>query len=214
MDNALVRFIRMDYDGEQWDDGMDAVSRSDRNFLDEFRRLTGFKVAQKGESHPIRLLANYRKGMAPPFVFMTGSGRITIPASDIKVMREYLLDGGMLFADCSSPQWDGQFRAFVQALLPGEPLREIADDDPIFQAPFTFANGAPPMWHHGGMRALGVKHKDRWVVFYHPGDLHDAWKTGRSGLTPEKASGAMELGVNIVYYSFTHYLESTRKYRK
>jgi len=46
MDNAVVRFIRMEYNGAGWDDGMDAVSRADLNFLDAFHQLTGFKVAR------------------------------------------------------------------------------------------------------------------------------------------------------------------------
>jgi hypothetical protein len=90
----------------------------------------------------------------------------------------------------------------------------IADDDPIFQIPFPFVNGAPPIWHHGGTRALGVKSRDRWIVFYHPGDINDAWKTGHSGLSPDMWKGSMEMGINIVYYAFTHYLEATQKYRK
>ena len=65
---------------------------------------------------------------------------------------------------------------------------------------------------------MGVKAKvngrERWVVFYHPGDINDAWKTGNSGLDPDTADGAFRMGVNIIYYAFTHYLEDTRKYRK
>ena len=80
--------------------------------------------------------------------------------------------------------------------------------------PYSFPNGAPPLWHHGGSRALGIKHKNRWVVFYHPGNVHDAWKTGHSGLDPRLAQGAIEISINVVYYAFTHYLEETRSYRK
>lgn len=213
-ENAKFRFIRLEYNGPGWDDGMDAVSRADRNFLDEFRKLTGFKTAEASESHPISSLRKYKKGFAPPFVYMTGHGAMNVSAGDMKILREYLLDGGMLFADCGSPQWDRNFRGFIQAVFPGEPLRAIADDDPIFQIPFVFPNGAPPLWHHGGMRAMGIKNRGRWVVFYHPGDINDAWKTGHSGMDSELTKGAMEMGVNIVYYSFTHYLELTRKYRK
>jgi hypothetical protein len=213
-ENAKFRFIRLEYNGPGWDDGMDAISRADRNFLDEFRKLTGFKTAEASESHPISSLRKYRKGFAPPFVYMTGNGGINVSQGDMKILREYLLDGGMLFADCGSPQWDQSFRGFIQATFPGESLRVIADDDPIFQLPFVFPNGAPPLWHHGGMRAMGIKNKGRWVVFYHPGDINDAWKTGHSGMDSELTRGAMEMGINIVYYSFTHYLEITRKYRK
>jgi len=209
-----VRFVRLEYSGPDWDDGMDPKTRGDVNFLQEFRRLTGFRVASRSESHPIRLLRKYDKGYAPPFVYMTGSGTIHIPSHDLRVLRDYLLDGGMLFADCGSARWDAEFRRFVLALFPDKRLLDIADDDPIFQMPYVFPNGAPPLWHHGGMRALGIKHQDRWVVFYHPGDVNDAWKTGHSGLRPELAKAAFQLGVNIVYYAFTHYLEHTRKYRR
>ncbi len=47
-----------------------------------------------------------------------------------------------------------------------------------------------------------------------PGDLNDAWKTGHSRLDPVLAEAAVHLGVNVVYYAVTHYLEETRKYRK
>jgi hypothetical protein len=214
MANGKVRFIRLEYNGPGWDDGMDAVSRADMNFLDAFKKLTGFNVAAQSESHPIGLLSKYPKGMAPPFVYITGSGDIGVSDRDVTVLREYLMGGGMLFADCGSPRWDAHFRSLAQRVFPGEPLTTISDDDPIFQFPFAFANGAPPLWHHGGMRSQGAKYKGRWAIFYHPGDINDAWKTGRSGMDAKLAEGATEMGVNIVYYSFTHYLELTRKYRK
>jgi len=214
MENAKVRFIRMEYNGPGWDDGMDAVTRADLNFLDTFHELTGFKVADRPESHPIRLLSRYPKGYAPPFVYMTGHGTINVSSSNVKTMRNYLLDGGMLFADCGGRQWHGQFDSFAKLLFPGQRLQPIADDDPVFRYPYPFPNGAPPLWHHGGTRALGIKHKGRLVVFYHPGDVNDAWKTGHSGMDPRLAEGATQMGVNIVYYSFTNYLELTKKYRK
>lgn len=214
MENARVRFIRLEYAGSGWDDGMDAATRADLNFLDTFQKLTGFKVSNRPESHPIALLRKYPKGSAPPFVYMTGDGDIRVSGGDLRTLRDYLLDGGMLFADCGGARWDGAFRSVASQLFPGEPLLTIADDDPLFQVPYAFANGAPPLWHHGGQRALGIKHKGRWVVFYHPGDINDAWKTGHSGMDARLAEGATQMGVNIVYYAFTQYLEQTRKYRK
>jgi len=214
MEDSKVRFIRLEYRGQGWDDGMDKVSRADMNFLAKFKSLTPFNVATRGESHPIRLLKKYRKGYAPPFVYMTGNGGIHVNSRDMKILREYLHGGGMLFADCGSRQWDGAFRNFIRQVLPGEPLQTIPDDDILFQIPFGFRNGPPPLWHHGGVNSMGVKHNGRWVVFYHPGDVNDAWKVNRSGMREDLAEGAMEIGVNIVYYSFTHYLELTRKYRR
>ena len=210
-----IRFIRMEYNGRDWDDGMNPkTTKAAVNFLQELHRLTGFKVARRSESHAIPQLAKYPKGSAPLFVYMTGADEIHIPQGHLRVLREYLLDSGMLLADCGSRHWDRSFRGFVKQLFPDKRLVVIADDDPIFQMPYAFPNGAPPLWHHGGTKALGIKHKGRWAVFYHPGDINDAWKTGHSGLRPELAKGAFQMGVNIIYYAFTHYLHETRRYRK
>lgn len=214
MKNAVVRFIRLEYDGENWNDGMDFASRSDLNFLDEFKRETGFKVANSTEAVRINQLNRFQKGFAPPFLFMTGSSAIRIPQSDMNLLQKYLMEGGMLIADASTPAWDRNFRVFLQALLPGQPLLVVADDDPIYQYPHVFPNGAPPLWHHGGNRSMGIRSRGRWIVYYHPGDMHDAWKTGHSGLDPVLAKHAMQLGVNLVYYAFTQYLNETRKLRK
>ena len=214
MENACVRSIRMEYDGPGWDDGMDDTSRADRNFLDVFHELTGFKVATKSESHKISLLRKYPKGYVPPFVYMTGTNTINVSSNDVKVMREYLLGGGLLFASAGSPQWGPSFKSFIGQVFPGQSLLVIADDDPLFQVPFTFPNGAPPLWHHSGTRVLGIKHNGRWVVYFHPGGIHNAWKTGHSGMDPVLAEDATRIGINVIYYAFTNYLEETRGYRQ
>jgi hypothetical protein len=209
-----VRFLRIRHGGPGWDDGMDEVSRADMNFLEEFKKVTGFKIARSPEARTIQQLRNFDKGFAPPFLYLTGAGAIPVTAADVKVLREYLLDGGMLFADAGSPQFHASFMALMAAVFPDRQVVTIADDDPLFQGPFTFPNGAPPLWHHGGSRALGVKHQNRWAVFYHPGDVNDAWKTGGSGMNRDLCDQSYKLGVNIVYHAFTHYLDLTRKYRK
>jgi hypothetical protein len=212
--NDPVRFFRIKHAGPGWDDGMDEVSRADMNFLDEFKKVTGFKIARAPEARTIQQLRNFDKGFAPPFLYLTGAGAIPVTAADVKVLREYLLDGGMLFADAGSPQFHTSFMALMAAVFPDRQVVTIADDDPLFQGPFTFPNGVPPLWHHGGSRALGVKHQNRWAVFYHPGDVNDAWKTGGSGMSRDLCDQAYKLGVNIVYHAFTNYLDLTRKHRK
>jgi len=209
-----IRFIRLEYSGRDWDDGMDAASAADINFLNFLRKEVPFPVARKSESNRISMLARYPKGLAPPFVYMTGSDSFRSSARERKVLREYLMAGGMLFADAGNQQWDRSFRSFLGEVLSGKRLIDIADDDEIFQIPYTFPNGAPPLWHHGGDRATGIRHKGRWIVFYYPGDMNDAWKTTRMGLDREIADKAYQMGVNVMYYAITRYVEQTRKYRK
>lgn len=209
-----VRFMRLQHGGPGWDDGMDELSRADMNFLDEFKKVTGFKIARSPEARTISQLRNFDKGFAPPFMYLTGVGGIPVTSRDVKTLREYLLGGGMLFADAGSPQFHTSFLALMAAVFPDKQLVTIADDDPLFQTPFSFPNGAPPLWHHGGSQSLGIKHQNRWAVFYHPGDINDAWKTGHSGMSRDLAEQSYRLGVNIIYHAFTNYLEQTRKDRK
>ncbi|MBT3201812.1 MAG: DUF4159 domain-containing protein [Phycisphaerales bacterium] len=216
MENYKIRFIRLEHGGAGWDDGMNQTG-ADINFLRAFARATGFKkIASKGESHPISLLARYPADGFPPFVYLTGNGSMgRISAGDMKILREYCLNGGMLIADAGSDRFDRSFRDFMRKVFKDKQLRDIADDDMLYQLPFGFPNGAPAFWHHGGRRALGLKHEGRWIVFYHPGDMNDAWKSpGYSKVTPEMRDAAIHLGVNLVYYAFNQWNDAVSKLRK
>ena len=217
MDKYKIRFIRLEHGGAGWDAGMDAKTAADVNFLRAFAKSTGFnKIANKGESHSIRLLKKYPKDGFPPFVYMTGNGHMgRVSSNDIKILREYCLKGGMLIGDAGSRQFHDSFVHFMRQVFPDKPLIDIADDDMIYQLPYGFPNGSPAFWHHGGRRALGVKHEGRWCVFYHPGDMNDAWKSqGYTDVTPEMRQAAMNLGVNIVYYAFNQWDDAVAKQRK
>ena len=216
MDKYKIRFIRLEHNGAGWDDGMDE-SNADINFLRAFAEATGFKkIANKGESHSIALLKKYPKDGFPPFVFLTGNGNMgNVSKDDKKILRDYCLNGGMLIADAGSVQFHNSFMPFIRDVFPDKPLIDIADDDMLYQVPYTFPDGAPPFWRLGGTRALGIKHEGRWIAFYHPGDMNGAWKSpGYTDVTPEMREAAMNLGVNLVYYSFNQWNDAVSKANK
>jgi hypothetical protein len=213
MEDYKIRFIRLEHQGAGWDDGMDE-SNADINFLRAFAQATGFKkIASKGESHSIALLKKYPKDGFPPFVFLTGNADMgSISPADAKILRDYCLNGGMLIADAGSVSFHNSFMREIRKVFPDKPLIDIADDDMLYQVPYTFPNGAPPFWRLGGTRALGVKHEGRWVAFYHPGDMNGAWKSqGYTDVTPEMREAAMNLGVNLIYYSFNQWNDAISK---
>lgn len=204
MAGATVRFIRLKYGGGDWD--QDMGRGADHNLLVQFHRATGFPIARDTEAIEISRLGRFPKKQAPPFVFLTGRGNISVSDAEVKALRRYLEDeGGMLFIDHGGGHFDRSVRALLARVLPGKPLADIANDDPLFRAPYLFPNGAPPFWHHAGTRALGVKHNGRWIVFYHPGDINDAWKDGHSGASADVAAHAYRLGINIMFYAFNNY---------
>ena len=116
-----------------------------------------------------------------------------------------LVKGGMLFIDNGGGNFGQAVRQLVSRIFPDKPFIDIPNDDPIYQRPYSFPDGAPPFWHHDGTRAKGVRVGDRLAVFYHPGDINDAWKDGHSGASEEVAEQAYRLGINVMYYAFNAY---------
>ena len=209
MEDARVRFLRLKYDGGDWDQNMG--HDADYNVLLYLKKLTGFNIASDTEAVNAFQLRRFPSGKAPPFVYITGSGGIRLSSREISSLREYCLEeGGMIFADNGGGRFDGSFRGLLRRVFPGKPVVDIADDDPIYQQPFMFPNGAPPLWHHSGRRAMGVKHDGRWIVFYHQGDIGDAWRSDHSGVSKQVAMRAYKMGINVMYYAFTHYLAHHR----
>ena len=204
MEGATVRFIRLQYSGGDWDQNMDR--NSDANLLRRFNRITGFPVAPDGEARRADRLRRFPQGLKPPFVFMTGRGNVNFSANEIRTLRWYTLEeGGMIFATHGGGNFDRNFRNQLNRIFPGSRLVDIPNDDPIYRAPFVFPNGAPPLWQQAGSRSLGIRHEGRWVVFYHPGDMSDAWRDGHSGASPEVAEQAYRMAINVMYYAFNMY---------
>ena len=206
MEGAKVRFIRLEYRGGDWDQDMGV--NADYNFLIEFHKLTGFQIADRTEHIPISRLRRFREHRRPPFVFITGKGGVLVSRQEIKTLRWYCLEeGGMIVADNGGGAFNRSFRRAMLSCFPKLRWIDISNDDILFRQPFVFPNGAPRLWHHSGDRALGLKHSGRWIVFYHQGDLNDAWKTGHSGVSKREATLAYRLGVNIVNYAFNQYMQ-------
>jgi hypothetical protein len=215
MEDAIVRFPRLNHGGMAWDDGMNHTD-ADVNFLREFKKVTGFKVASKGEALTTGQLKALPDDGFPPFLFITGNGPVgNLSTKDCEILRDYCFKGGMLIGDAGSATFDQSFRHLLKRIFPGKRLVDISDNDVLYQQPTSFPDGAPSFWHHGGDRGLGVKHEGRWIVFYHPGDMNDAWKSqGYSDVTPEMRHNAMQLGINLVAYSFNQWNDAVARLRK
>lgn len=213
MDNARVRFIRLEYTGGNWDQSMGGGA--DYNFLLKFKEITGFNIWKETESIRVSDLRNFPKGKGPPFVYLTGGnhregfGSINMSGRDIKTLRWYVKEqGGMIFADNGGDGFNASFRSVMRKVLPKSNWIDISNDDILYRQPFLFPNGAPTIQaHSGGGRGLGMKSDDgRWMVFYHQGDLKDAWKDGASGFTKSVQMASFKMGINVVNYAFNQYL--------
>ncbi|MEI8380618.1 MAG: DUF4159 domain-containing protein [Planctomycetota bacterium] len=198
-----VRLIRLDYDGGDWN--LNFGIGGDNNMLMEYGLLTQQKVADKSEAIRISQLASFPKDKSPPLVFLTGQGSISVSNNDIKVLREYLIDKhGLLFASAGSAHFHNQFIALMNRVLPEVRPVPVPLDDSIHRVPFAIPS-IPYVVPHGGKEPLGWSTDGRWLVYYHPGDISDAWADGHSGVSSDIYNGCYQLGANVINYGHVEY---------
>lgn len=210
-----VRFIRLEYAGGDWD--QDFGVGADVNMLIEYGIRTKQKVAKRTESRTIAQLKNFPAEKSPPMVYITGQRNISLSDSEIKVLREYLLEKhGMIFGDNGgSGGFHNQFVGMMRRVLPGVRPSQIPLDDQIHRVPFQIPF-LPYVAPHGGKDALGWRVDGRLVCYYHPGDIGDAWTDDHSGVSPEIYEACYQLGTNVIFYAHAEYSKwlSARQQRK
>lgn len=199
-----VRFIRLEYDGGDWD--QDFGVGADLNMLIEYGIRTGHKVHDRTESRRIAQLKNFPVGKSPPVVYMTGQKNLIASNSEVEVLREYLLDKhGMLFADNGgSSGWHGRFFELMRRVLPTVKPVRVPLDHPVHQVPFEIPF-LPYVAPHGGKDAWGWVVDGRLVCYYHPGDIGDAWADGHAGVKREIWEYCYQLGTNVIFYGHLEY---------
>ncbi len=210
-----VRFIRLEYKGGDWD--QDFGVGADLNLLLRYGIETGHQVSEKTESRTIEELNRFPVGKSPPFVYMTGQQSIQLSKRETEILREYLLDKhGMIFADNGgSAQFHAQFFSMMDKVLEGTGVYpvKVPLDDIIHRIPFTLPF-LPYVAPHGGKEAYGWYKDGRWLAYYHPGDIGDAWSDGHAGVRKEIYEACFHLGVNVMFYAHAEYnkwLESREK---
>ncbi len=138
--DGKVRFIRLEYPGGDWN--QDFGVGADQNLLIEYGVRTGQKVSDRTESRTVAQLGGFPIEKSPPLVYLTGQGSISLSKSEIKTLREYLLDKhGMLFGDNGGSQhFHNQFFGMMRQVLPNiDPVRVPLDDE-MYRVPFVISS--------------------------------------------------------------------------
>ena len=126
--------------------------------------------------------------------------------NEIKTLREYVTEKhGMIFGDNGgSRHFHNQFLSTMRQVLPNVRPVPVPLDDVIHRVPYQIPF-LPYVAPHGGKDALGWKVDGRWVCYYHPGDIGDAWTDDHSGVKPEIYEFCYQLGVNVINYAHAEY---------
>ena len=142
-----------------------------------------------------------------PMVFMTGHGNVDFSPEEALRLREYLDNGGFLWAS-DDYGMDQAFRREMQEVYPDAELVELPLDHSIYHSYFDFPRGLPKIHEHdgGAPRGYGIIHNDRLTVFYDVNtDIGDGLEAPEIHKDPEeKREAAMHMALNIVMYAITH----------
>ncbi len=198
--DGAVGFVRLEYPGGDWN--QDFGIGGDMNMLLKYAELTGQKIAKKTQAYSPAQLKTFDGVRCPPLLYITGQQNISLGNNDVKILQEYINDKhGMIFGDNGgSRHFHNQFISMMQRIVPDVRPVRIPTDDPIHTRPFQITR-VPYVAPHGGEEALGWFKDGRWVAYYHPGDIGDAWADGHAGVSQDIWANCYRLGVNIMSYA-------------
>ncbi len=162
-----------------------------------------------------------------PWIYATQTGWWGLSDAEIAKLREYLLRGGFLMTDdfWGDEQWE-IFRATMERVLPGKPITDIAESDPIMhvlysiyeedrtiipgsrhlrrgpggQVELNYPPDSVPAW-----RAIHDDKNRVVVTANYNTDMGDAWEFADVPYYPEKMTAlAYRYGINYIIYAMTH----------
>jgi len=142
-----------------------------------------------------------------PFILITGHGNISFSDSEVKRLREYLTNGGFLYADDDYGMNDA-FRREMKKVFPGEEMKELPFDHKIYSSHFNFPGGLPKIHEHDGKPPQGFGYwiSGRLCVYYtYETNISDGWADPREhDDPPEKREEAFKMGTNIIVFVLTN----------
>jgi hypothetical protein len=170
------------------------------NLLRTIRERTGLAVADR----PARTRLTDPNLRTYPFLYMTGHGNVRFSDEEVRLLRQYLLDGGFLHVD-DNYGLDESFRREVRRVFPDRELAELPTSHPVFQVLYPFPDGLPKIHRHEGKppQAFGIFEKGRLVLFYsYESDLGNGWEDAEKYQNPpEVREAALRFGVNLFLYA-------------
>lgn len=173
------------------------------NLMREVNKRTGIEVV---EEETILELADPEL-FQHPFLFMTGHGNIRFSEEEVQRLRQYLSDGGFLYAD-DDYGMDNAFRREIKRVFPEYDLVELPFSHPIYHILYDFPSGLPKIHEHDGKppQGFGLLYKGRLALFYtYETNISDGWADPEVHKDPpETREQAFRMGLNILTYALLH----------
>ncbi len=172
------------------------------NVFNFIENETGMRIARKEES--VKLTESSFTDF--PLLYIAGHGNIKFNDTEVEKLRDYLMNGGFLWADDDFGM-DLAFRREMNKVFPGAEWVEVSFDHLIYHILFDFPNGLPKVHEHNGgaPKGLGLFYKGNLVVFYtYNTDISDGCEDEdihHDDLQVRKA--ALQMASNIILYALS-----------
>jgi hypothetical protein len=202
----LFAVAQLQYPGGQWD----PHPRATVSLMREVQQRTSVETQDERRVVTLQDAALF----SYPFLYMTGAQSFPpISEADLKILRRYLLFGGLLLVDDArgnkGRDFDASVRRDLGRLFPHKPLRILPPDHTVFRAFYLIRTVS-------GVRIVnpyleGVEIGDRTPLLYCQNGLGAAWERDFLGnwVSVCQPGGeaqrleAFKLGVNCVLYALT-----------
>ena len=124
-----------------------------------------------------------------PLLYLTGHESFTLNAKEIAQLRQYLLNGGLLFGEacCGRKGFDLAFRQLMKQVLPDRPLQAIRDTSRMFNYPYEIRTlgVTPTLAQELGQSAVapmieGIEIDGHLAVVYSRFGMAGGWEMSQS----------------------------------
>ena len=141
-----------------------------------------------------------------PFIYMTGHGNVVFNANERKRLKQYLLQGGFLYAN-DDYGLDKPFTREIKAVFPDKKWTKIPNNHALFKMFYEFPKGSPKIHKHDGgpPETYALYHEGRIIILYSKNtDIGDGWAPYQVHKDPEKLrTAALQFGINIILFALS-----------
>jgi hypothetical protein len=142
-----------------------------------------------------------------PFLFMNGHNDFVLSPEELEALRKYFSHGGFLFVSgcCTNPNFPKAARREFARLFPGEQLKELPYDHPIYRS-FYQVTRVRSLHENKDIHLEGLSYQGQLVLVMCEDGLCCAFSMANrcnvgKGVSPEDGQ---KLALNIAVYSITH----------
>jgi hypothetical protein len=170
------------------------------NLFNQVRQNTNIDVTER----EIALSILDKDFFKYPFAYIAGHGNMKFSTEEVSRLREYLIEGGFLWAD-DDYGMDPSFRREMKKVFPDLEWVELPFSHDIYHVYYQFPNGLPKVHKHAGgpPKGFGLFYQGRMVSFYSFNtDISDGCEDADIHNDPQEVRrAALQMGTNIIIWA-------------